>query len=291
MPKSKINIDLVAHFFGSEPERVFALPDLELLFIEKFDDWNLPASMTAETFVSMLLTRTRLKQLRIRSRSHSSLLRYSWTGTPSPLSVALSIKKDDAYLSHGSAMWIHRLNENDTDIFINKEQSPKPHNSNQLSHEAIHRAFQNQPRRSKRIYKYQDATITLLNGKHTARLEVEPAKTPSGHNVQVTSLERTLIDITVRPVYSGGVSAVLRAFRAAKGRISVSKLVALLHKLDYTYPYHQSIGFYFKWAGYSEADQLLARQKGVKFDFYLCHALKDPAFDSDWRVFFPTNLK
>jgi hypothetical protein len=38
MPKSKINIDLVAHFFGSEPERVFALPDLELLFIEKFDD-------------------------------------------------------------------------------------------------------------------------------------------------------------------------------------------------------------------------------------------------------------
>jgi hypothetical protein len=37
-PKSKINIDLVAHFFGSEPERVFALPDLELLFIEKFDD-------------------------------------------------------------------------------------------------------------------------------------------------------------------------------------------------------------------------------------------------------------
>ena len=49
MPKSKINIDLVAYFFENEPDRVFALPDLELLSIEKFDDWNLPASMTAES--------------------------------------------------------------------------------------------------------------------------------------------------------------------------------------------------------------------------------------------------
>ncbi|HXQ24962.1 MAG TPA: hypothetical protein VN822_01005, partial [Candidatus Acidoferrales bacterium] len=126
---------------------------------------------------------------------------------------------------------------------------------------------------------------------HTGRLEVELAKTPSGHDVHVTSLERTLIDITVRPVYSGGVSAVLQAFRAAKSRISVSKLVALLNKLDHTYPYHQSIGFYFKRAGYSETDQLLVRQDGIKFDFYVCHALKDPAFDPDWRVFFPKNLK
>jgi len=109
--------------------------------------------------------------------------------------------------------------------------------------------------------------------------------------VEVTSLERTLIDITVRPAYSGGVSTVLRAFKLARNRTSVTKLIALLNKFNYIYPYHQSIGFYLKHAGYTEADQLLAKLDGVKFDFYLCHGLKDPAFDPDWRVFFPRRLK
>lgn len=109
--------------------------------------------------------------------------------------------------------------------------------------------------------------------------------------MDVTSLERTLIDITVRPGYAGGAPLVLRAFRLAKNRASISKLIVLLRKLDYTYPYHQSIGFYLKQAGYTEADQLLARTEGIKFAFYLCHGLKDPAFDPDWKVFFPRLLK
>ncbi len=188
-------------------------------------------------------------------------------------------------------MWVHGLSEDHNHIFINKEQSEKPRNSGQLSQEAIDRAFQNQQRRSKLTYKYQDATITLLSGKHTGRLEVEPARAPSGHEVEVTSLERTLIDITVRPAYSGGVSTVLGAFGQARNRVSVTKLIALLNEFNYIYPYHQSIGFYLKRSGYTEADQLLAKADGVKFDFYLCHGLKHPAFDPDWRVFFPRRLK
>jgi hypothetical protein len=68
-------------------------------------------------------------------------------------------------------------------------------------------------------------------------------------------------------------------------------LLALLRRFDYTYPYHQSIGFYLKRAEYAEAKQVLARADGVKFDFHLCHGLKNPAFDPDWRVFFPRTLK
>lgn len=106
----------------------------------------------------------------------------------------------------------------------------------------------------------------------------------------MTSLERTLVNITVRPVYAGGVPAVLEAFRLARNRASVQKLMEFLTKLGFAYPYHQSIGFYLNRAGYSEQDQLLAETKGLQFDFYLCHGLKDPAFDQDWKIFFPRSL-
>lgn len=84
---------------------------------------------------------------------------------------------------------------------------------------------------------------------------MEQSHAPSGHAVEVTSLERTRVDITVRLEYSGGVPAVLQAFRLARGRISVRKLLTILRKLDYTYPYHQPVGFHLQRTGYTEADQ------------------------------------
>lgn len=290
MPKSKINISLLTQYFEKNSDRAFSLSDLESFFVDKTQEWNLPPRMTQQTFVQMLLRHTKLRELRLPSPSYSSLLRYGWGENVSPISIAISIK-GDAFFSHGSAMWIHGLGQDEENIFINSEQSAKPRNTGRLTQDAIHRAFQNQQRRSKRIYKYQHATISVLNGKHTGRIDVGPSTSPSGHKVDVTSLERTLIDITVRPGYSGGVGGVLQAFRLAKNRISVHKLIALLDKFDYTYPYHQSIGFYLKHAGYSDADQLLAKRDGLKFNFYLCHGLKDPIFDLDWNVFFPRELK
>lgn len=291
MPKSQINTDLVNQYFATNPDRVYAASDLNTLFIQKQSEWNLPPSMTSYTFLRMLLERTHLTPLRLRSRHYSSLILYSWEGKASAMSVALRMKKHTAYFSHGSAMWIHGLSENHKNIFLNNEQTPKPKSSSHLSQEAIERAFQNQQRLSKLFYTHQNTRITLVNGKHSGRLEVQRFDAPSGHPVEVTSLERTLVDITVRPRYSGGVFAVLHAFRLARGRISVAKLFETLRKLDYTYPYHQSIGFYLKHAGYTEADQLLFKQEPIKFDFYLCHNLKKPAFDPEWRLFFPKHLK
>jgi len=133
--------------------------------------------------------------------------------------------------------------------------------------------------------------ITMLSGKQTGRLSVGTAIGPFGQQLEVTTIERTLIDATVRPAYSGGIEAVLRAFKIARPRVSIATLMALLTKLDYAYPYHQAIGFYLKKADYSQSDQLLAKANGLRFNFYLSHGLQEPEFDEEWKIYFPRSLK
>jgi predicted transcriptional regulator of viral defense system len=291
MPPSKIKTDLIAQYFASHAEDVFDEADLENLLTEKFHEWNLPPSMMPYTFTQMLLTGCNLEKIHLRSRHYSSLVLYSWKGAATPFTVALSLQGNQSFFSHASAMWIHGLSENNKQIFLNKEQSPKQTRASSLSQESIDRAFQNQQRRSKMAYLYKGYTITLLNGKHTGRADIETTKAPTGQEVEVTSKERTLIDIAVRPAYSGGVAQILEAYKRARSQVSVQKMLKLLETFDYAYPYHQSIGFYLKRARYNHEDQQLLKTKEVKFNFYLSHALRNPAFDPEWKIYFPQSLK
>jgi hypothetical protein len=290
MPPSKIEMALVKQHFEQNAEDCFTFSNLESLFLERRQTWNLPPSMTARTFLPMLLQKTKLRQLELRSRDYPTIVRYIWANRASAVSVARSLR-NGAFFSHASALWAHGLSSNHRNVFINKEQSEKLPNRGPLSQEAIDRAFHNTQRHSRLVYPYHNTTITILAAKHTGLLGIERAKVPSGEEVQVTSLERTLVDVVVRPAYSGGAQAVLEAFRQARGRVSVTNILEILGKIDYTYPYHQALGFYLKRAGYPEADQQHARRSDLHFNFYLCHGLKDPAFDQEWKIFFPASLR
>jgi hypothetical protein len=111
-----------------------------------------------------------------------------------------------------------------------------------------------------------------------------------GSTLDVTNLERTLIDIVVRPYYSGGVYQVLEAYRGAKGRASVETILTTLKELNYVYPYHQAIGFYMAKAGFpkNQYDQL--KDLGMEFDFYLAHNLREREYDADWKLYVPKGI-
>jgi len=64
---------------------------------------------------------------------------------------------------------------------------------------------------------------------------------PNGEPLDVTDLERTLIDIVVRPAYAGGVHQVLTAFVRSRPKVSLERIAKLLRRLDYIYPYQQAI--------------------------------------------------
>ncbi len=206
-------------------------------------------------------------------------------------STSRSLSRDALYLSHHSAAFLNGLTDDPgPEIYVNIEQSPKPKPEGRLSQESINRAFKNKQRQSQFHFVFQNWRITVLNGKNTARLGVTTIAGPSGGAIDVTSIERTLIDLAVRPAYAGGVEHVLGVYKIAKEHVRVKTLLATLKRLAYIYPYHQAIGFYMERAGFDAAALEKLRRLGLQFDFYLSHHIRDQVYDARWRLYVPKGL-
>jgi len=289
LPRKPARIEVAApeifRTLDTASNRVYTYSQLTSLLLSNRSNWNVPDYISTDRFVSFLTERGKLTRLEIPLRAQV-LVRYTW-GEASTFAVAVSVRPH-AYLSHGSAVFLHGLTEQiPRTIYVNKEQSQKTRSSLPLAQHSLDLAFSRAQRKSNYSFVFGESTVVLLSGKHTGRLEVVPLPTTSSEMVDVTGLERTLIDIVVRPAYAGGVYQVLEAYKSAKDRLSVNTLVATLKKLDYVYPYHQAIGFYMQRAGYEQSRYERLRNLGINFDFYLAHDIRDREFDSYWRLYFP----
>jgi hypothetical protein len=278
-------------FFEKSAKKAFNKQDLTRVFAEEYEALQLPEGLRFTKFLELLLTETKLREVTLKSENYPDReeTRFVW-GSPSVYSLALSLRKN-SYLSHGSAVFLHGLNDQiPKTVYLNCEQSPKPRLSGTLTQEGIDRAMSKSQRESQFTFKYGDSEIVIVNGKATDRLEVSSFAFQS-ETLEVTKLERTLIDIVVRPSYAGGIFQVLEAFERARSQVSVNTLVATLKKLDYLYPYHQAIGFYMEKAGYEESKWSKLLKLGIPFDFYLAYNLpEDKQLDPKWRLYYPSGF-
>ena len=205
--------------FEESAERVYRERRLKSIFYTQRTEWGLTTRTTYRDFLKFLQENGKLQLVTLKSDMYGSIDRFGWEFTPYHLGVSV---RQGAYLSHVSALHLHGLTDQiPKTIYVNYEQSLKPKPSN-LTQEAISRAFSHKQRRSKYILSYRDWQIVILSGKHTGRFGVEPMTSAQGEPLTVTGLERTLIDVVVRPDYAGGVYQILRAFKSAKDRISVT---------------------------------------------------------------------
>ncbi|MBC8327523.1 MAG: hypothetical protein ISR76_01635 [Planctomycetes bacterium] len=255
------------------------------------EEWGIGPDTTAASFLDHLLAEGSLTEVQVQSEGNYSPFRRCVTNEASPIDLALSLRAR-SFLSHSTAVFAHGLTDRlPRTIYVNAEQSKKPKPVGSLTQEALDKAFRAKQRISRFVFIYQQYRIVILSGKHTGRQGVEEMTVaPGGARHAVSNLERTLIEITVRPAYGGGVQEVLKAYRSAASRCSVPKLLSMLRHFDYVYPYHQAIGFYLERAGVASEKLRPLRQLGRQWDFYLAHGMKDPEHDSDWRLFFPKGL-
>jgi predicted transcriptional regulator of viral defense system len=271
-------------------QEVFTLADMKRILDKAKFLLALPAAIKVKELVSFLEKFGVISSNEIVMPDGKKVKRFR-TERATAYELALSLKKN-SYLSHYSAVFLHGLTDNvPKTIYTNTElHRGGKSNSGRLEQGNIDRAFSCNMRQSNQVARYDDIEIYLLNSKNVGRIGVKDFDL-NGVKLRVTDIERTLIDITVRPNYSGGIYEVLHAYEAAKDRVSVNRLMATLKKLDYTYPYHQAIGFYMEQAGYSESVLKLVEKMEIKYDFYLTYKMKEPEYSERWKLYYPRGFE
>jgi len=281
-------MNLLAQKLAASGKRLFSPSDLTDIFTQVRAESNSPKSLTKDKFRALALETATLTEVQLSSTYPLHTIRYC-TGKFTAYELALSLRPG-SYLSHGTAAFVHGVTAHQADfIYANQEQSPKEQ-SGSLTQAGLNKAFSSKQRQSKFIVSYDQTKIMLLSGKHTNRLGVQKIVDMTNEVIEVTNLERTLIDIAVRPGYAGGTENVLQSFKRALTKTSVGQLAEMLEELDYLYPYHQAIGFYLQRAGHDPESLVGLIKLGLEYDFFLAHGMKKPKFDPQWRVHYPDDL-
>lgn len=225
MNRSRIQIarpDII-RYFDNHSTKVLHHADLARILNEQRTFWRLTLDTTTATFIRFLIESGRLSQFEFPfSKPYKKKTVYAWGQVPF-YEVVLGISSK-CYFSHYSAVKIHGLTEQTPKTFyINEEQRLESWLAGKLTQKTIDAAFRRPVRVTNRVADTAEFRVVFLNGKNTGNLgvvEEEYSGAEQFGHIRVTNIERTLIDITVRPIYSGGVSEVLKAFEAARTVIS-----------------------------------------------------------------------
>ncbi len=265
---------------------VFSSQQLTMLIESLKRTRTIPARLKSEEFIAWIDEKKLLTKIIL--KAENTILERFVKEKVSDFEVALSVASQ-SYLSHYSALLIHNLTTLKLqDIYISQEQSKKINQFQlqPLQQETVDNVFSRPQRLSNLVYSWQGSKIHFLKGKFSNRLGVKKIKW-SNTGLIVTDIERTLLDIAVRPAYAGGVQNVLVAYKNAKDLLSVQKLFHYLMKLKFTYPYHQVIGFYLQEAGYNPNEIAPFAKLPRKINFYLAHGTVEKYYDEEWNIYIP----
>jgi len=273
----------IQKYFEKINSSIYWPSDLSTLLDRKRSDWGTNASTTQ--IINFLLEKHLLKRAEFKSPKYGRIVRY-FRGQLSPFRFALSLRRN-SFLCHQTALVLHGFPSSSKTVYVNKEQSDKPESAARLTQDSIRSAFSRQQRLSNYQFQRENWRYVLISGKNTDRAGVIPIPTGCGETLDSTDLERTLIDIVVRPAYAGGLLNMVEVYKKVAHTVDVAHLIDLLKTLNYLYPYAQSIGFLLERAGRTATELTKLEDLRSNFDFFLDYGLKDPSYNEKWRLFHP----
>lgn len=281
----------IVDFFNASKQQAYTTNDIQKIFESQREQWKIAQYRNYKHFITFL-NNNRILILDTQNHEfHNSEKQILRKKSCTPFDVGLTVKKD-GYLCNYSAMQVHQLTlQIPKTVYISEDKyEPYYEKSNiELEQESVDKAFSKPQRVSKESYKseYDGFRYVYLQKKHNS---INIGITTI-NGLAVTDLERTLIDIAVRPAYSGGAFQILEAFNKVKGKLNLDKLDSYLQKLDYIYPYHQLLGFYLDLAGFPEEKLKLFLDKKSHINFYQTYNLTNKKLNQKWGVYYPTGLE
>ncbi len=277
--------------FTKLKKNIFTPADIGQIFETYKDRWRLPLYMDLEQFMDQISKQDFIKEAEVGFERERTQRLFYFDGA-SIIAIASGLFPN-SYISHFSAMSYWGLTEQiPKTVYITREQSNSPVKrlKDELTQEGIDSAFGKEQRQSDSVAELGTSKLVLLKGKSTGNLGTIPLN--GNERGRVTDIERTLVDMVVRPSYSGGVGEVLKAYRSVRElhKVSVNRVSGYLSKMDYLYPYHQSIGFFLEAAGFRGPQLEIFDAREKKFDFYLAYDMDEREYSEKWRVWYPKGL-
>ncbi|MCZ8168253.1 MAG: hypothetical protein ACK5RV_10500 [Flavobacterium sp.] len=277
---------LIKNHLFNDDLKAYTTFDLAEIFNDNREEWSIAEYRNQHHFIKFLEEVDILKGIKLKHQSTGSIKQIYKESDATLFNIALTIKKD-GYLSNYTAMQIHQLTlQIPKSIYVSYNKSYSyPSIDNELEQESIDAAFSKAQRITSEIYKSEvDNTRFYFIQKAYQDKDIGVV---SENGYTYTDLERTLIDIAMRPAYSGGVFEVLGAFELAREKVDIIRINDYLNKLNYLYPYHQLLGFYMDKAGFDKEKVENIFLKDIKHNFYLTYNMSNKEFDPKWKIFYP----
>jgi hypothetical protein len=203
----------------------------------------------------------------------------------------------DGYFCNLTAIYHHSLTNQipNAVYWCHKTLVPKKNRATEkLSDTKIRSAFIKPHRHTSFVIKHnsQDILVTAgLRGFDHGVEKVQRQQSPCPVGSRVTCLEHTLINAVVNPHYNGGVASLCEYFRAAQQRVDIARMLDIYGKLDFVYPYAQSLGFFMEHCGMQSHAKVLRNAFPPRQRFYVDHGAKTTwTYNERWMIFHPKGV-
>lgn len=228
---------------------------------------------------------------------------YYIVSSSSLLLDALSQNYENAFFSHHTASYIYGFTQPTDDIFMSKLYQSKSNIKGILDQDAINRVFSGEMRKAQKkilitsnANTYKKELYLLSQYADKSRYDLEDLgiiqKQIDESSILISSYEKLLIEVVVRPSYFPDLKSIVDIYIKSKEYVDCNKLLKILDNFNYTYPYHQCIGFLLDITKYNQQQVDLFQNIPANTDFYLVYNSSnyDLGYSEKWHLYYPKEI-